>query len=361
MENFNKNEIIDLKKEDKKLPDITNLSWPEIDKLLESGKLEFDYVDILNQIRSFKGEGLDENSKKEFIGGILEKMLVKSQKIDEGKEAVILEYIKKGKGLARVLKIFNSVDFFKEAELHEKAYQVVEEAIKENKDKKFARIPEIYLKKSLKINDDEVKNKLLKMGVKLSQDDKINLMVMDFIKGRDLFSYMLTELLEHYNISKDSAGKETKDIEQDDPQYHFKASRLIGVLSHFMSIKKDHPLADNNSKIATDIENRNEITRKLKEINFTIDKEIIDKLRNTINLLNENNIYHNDLHEVNIMFEMCDKSECEESEIPKVKEVYIIDFGRAQQVPDSNAFMDDISIINNLEEKFVKKDNEVDK
>lgn len=240
MENFKnkKEKIVDLKKEDKKLPDITNLNWQEIDKLLHAGKLDFDYIDILEQIRSFKGEGLDEGSKKEFINGVLEKMLNKSQKIDEGKEAIILEYAKKGKGLARILKIFNSVDFSREIKLHKKAYQIIEKARKENKDKKFARIPKIYLKKTFKVHDSEVKKKLSKQGVRLSQDGKINLMVMDFIKGRDLFCYMLTELLENYNISKLTAGKETKDIEKDNPQYHFKACRLIEVLSHFMSIKK---------------------------------------------------------------------------------------------------------------------------
>lgn len=57
------------------------------------------------------------------------------------------------------------------------------------------------------------------------------------------------------------------------------------------------------------------------------------------------------------MFEMYDKSECEKSEIPKIKEVYIIDFGQAQQTPDPNAFVDDITMINELESNFVKKDN----
>ena len=61
----------------------------------------------------------------------------------------------------------------------------------------------------------------------------------------------------------------------------------------------------------------------MKDNDITIDKRIIDKVINTVNLLNENDIYHNDLHERNIMIKL-DKD-------GNPLDVFIIDFGKASE------------------------------
>lgn len=145
---------------------------------------------------------------------------------------------------------------------------------------------------------------------------------MDFVDGVDFATYIdrlivanhpgLVHLREHLN-----------------PGERWNYQEMHRAVAQALQFDEPTIKADKNERAYNEYKVFNERRKKmvdfLKSNNITIDPSILTKVINTINLLHKNGIYHHDLHERNIMIMFSDEAKT------KVKDVYIVDFGRATQ------------------------------
>ena len=166
------------------------------------------------------------------------------------------------------------------------------------------------------MRDESIKDKLEKLGI--NGRNKVGIMIEDYIAGENFSLYVYKKIMDETpflaNIRKElSEIQKERNIDQEEE------NTVHEQILISLDIKRNI-LAD---KYHESLEVANRLKEFMKDHNITIEKKIIDKVVNTVNLLNENNIYHNDLHERNIMLEFGDDG--------NVSDVFIIDFGKASK------------------------------
>ena len=287
--------------------------------------------EILNQ-----NENQIENITNDF-----ENLLLKSKKINEGKNGII-NLIETGdlppdvdsenKQLAlKILKIYTNGKGKREFEMQKAAFDI----INNEQELPVAKIPKPIMYKELRIQSEELRQKLTTEGIEKS-NDKIELLLMDLMPGEDLSDYLFREtvkvaqaiplLKQKLTINKDASEMDIKELEQE-----------IKILF--------------DGKIT--LENSTDLLDFLGLHGHDLPDEWLKKIENTINLLNKNNIFHNDLHERN-------------TRINFGKDIYIFDFGGAGDLAASdkqifnekgNRVSPDFEFINKLKKQNNKKNN----
>jgi serine/threonine protein kinase len=152
---------------------------------------------------------------------------------------------------------------------------------------------------------------------------------MDYIDGVDLAVYIYDFLL-----------TKLRNFEQDT----LENMSFIDKQNHIAEILNlEFPNNDESFKVAiANRDNLKKLVSKLQKINFHIDEEFINKISASIKALEENGIFHNDLHERNII-------------MGKDGKPYLIDFGRSVQDKDKQT-SDDEALVRRLNEINTKKE-----
>jgi len=258
----------------------------------------------------------------------LKELLVHSEKVNEGSNAIIYhidtkalnEEVKKaffGKDTkelpdelaGKMLKMYLKGSGEKEATNHRKAYDLID---KNNPELAF--IPEIYSHRDINVEDEELKDILEEYDINSSH---VEILLMDYIKGEDFATYIFKQIIEK------------------DPSNTAAYYRSIGILEGNVDFYKIHEaiahILGYSSPTALQkvcgsegvVWNKNSaiIEKYLENSNIVLDKKIFDKLTKTLQVLHENDIYHNDLHARNIMLTF--------NEDGSVDDVMLIDFADA--------------------------------
>lgn len=296
-----------------------------------------------------------------FIISALEKY---SQKIDEGTKGVILKVdlskftdeelneigikINRDKGsVFKILKIENSVYAQYEAIMQKKAEEILntEESRKEN----LAQVPNISKCDNIDISGNEkVINFLKRSGVGILEDNKINIMLMDYVPGVDLAFYIFRKIIEKI-MQKDPENEIVR--QETDGDYNSwlsmaKFGDFCRILEKYFGIQLSEDnihLIRKNEKILLDYIEKNEVI---------LNQEILDVFRKSVVKLHDNDFYHNDLHERNVRIVL--------DENDNLVEMYFIDFADASDHEDSNK-PDDFSIFQIYYEHTITKQEKASK
>lgn len=189
----------------------------------------------------------------------------------------------------------------------------------------YARIPQPIFCKSVHIASEVLQQQLKNEGI--ASPETISLICMDYIDGEDFAMHLYKKIIMR---SENTTAQELSDISFTDLQ-----TRVAHILGFHVAKQRNNPVAE--EMIAR--ENAKKIVPFLKRTQdhgVSLQPAFVEKIRNTIQLLHKNGIYHRDLHERNIMLlrdtqtGLCDES------IP-----YMIDFGASRSF-DAGASMEDI-------------------
>ncbi len=148
---------------------------------------------------------------------LLEAVLLNGTKIDEGSQGVVFEInlidcpdefkkyifgksadIPQEKLAAKILKIYFQGQGKHEAEMQQRAFEIIDK--EQNED--LAKIPEMLFYKELKIKTRTLQDKLKNSGVKFS--NQIEIIFMDYIEGEDLATYIYKKILDNHPDVEDN-------------------------------------------------------------------------------------------------------------------------------------------------------------
>lgn len=325
---------------------------PEINKNIEE-KNKQDFILNLEKNR----EIFNKIETEEFL-----KFIEKSKKVNEGQNGIILKLNKNEKCLVlekikelekkeninkesektiKILKVFNFENLKEEFENLKEAYSIVNTQIDKEK---YCNIPFPIFLKEIDL-DKNLKEKIKEYGVK-SIDEKIGIMVMEYVKGEDLFNFLAKKVIDKNNQK-----------EQDNfaPEYFYNEQTSLEEFTRDLNfILKWEELGEFNGLSKKEAEERIEIT-KLRKIydylkprqkdDFVFSKDACKKIENTIELFHKNGFFHRDLHERNIILNNGGE------------EVSLIDFGNSIRNFEGNE--QDVYKKENTDNVFTMKDNEV--
>jgi tRNA A-37 threonylcarbamoyl transferase component Bud32 len=139
-------------------------------------------------------------------------------------------------------------------------------------------------------------------------EDRAEILIMDYINGKDLGTTMYDHVLTKLGYESDSlAVMSYSEKEQE-------VGKAIGFEQPDLSSSTQEEL--DSARALTFARNEVKLLKYLKKDGFVLDPTILTAIENTIRLLHQNGLYHNDLHKQNVM-------------IGEDGRVYLIDFGRA--------------------------------
>ncbi len=187
----------------------------------------------------------------------------------------------------------------REAEIHRKAYA----AISEDSELE-ARVPELNYCDEVTLAKEELKSRLESQGVGVSLDGSVEVILMDFIEGDDFATYLYREIAKR----------------------HPKLERLHEVFEQGTIMPYNQIVDQIGEALGSDTSNgdilyafHKAVADYLYKEGFTLDRDFLSSLKQATATLHNNKIFHNDLHERNVMME-----ETEQGMRP-----VIIDFGRS--------------------------------
>jgi serine/threonine protein kinase len=301
---------------------------------------------------------LDENKRK-FLETMVEVVVDRSTKINEGDNGVIMRVnLEDGEAkkifdevlpesqntnlAAKMLKFFRPGAAGKEVELQTKSYAVIEQAEQSAEQFEYAKVPQVYIDETLDVGNPLLQQKLENMNVEVNDQHKVEVILMDFIDGVDFATYV-----DRLIVANHPGLVHLRECLKPGERWNYQEMhRAVAQALRFEepAIKANKAeRAYNEYKVFN--ERRQKMVDFLKSNNITIDPGILTKVKNTVNLLHNNGIYHHDLHERNIMMTFSDEAKT------KMKDVYIVDFGRATQYPKqsqpNDEFMRDEAVVAN--------------
>jgi serine/threonine protein kinase len=284
------------------------------------------YEEKLETLRTIKREHKTSESlteeMREKTDSVIEQALFEGSFIGAGKDAVVLKLqdnafapdiipILKEQGLnfsteienppsaAKILKIYEPGKGVHEYTMQRDAYNIL------SQEENAAQVPN-----PIGIRDQKIsyKDREYLNGFGTHLDNNMEVVIMDFIEGKDLATIM-------YEFVLKAKGYEEEEIEN--MQFEDKANLVSKYLGFSIPGGKDRDDTARAFELAATMnENSSKLFKYLKQKGFMLKKEVVEKIENSLKILARNNIHHNDMHERNIM-------------IDKDGEPYIIDFGRS--------------------------------
>lgn len=296
---------------------------------------------------NLENQHLEQSLKSESILRLVEYALLRSRKANEGNKGVILEFdlskmspedlrlllppeteIPSELLAAKILKIYTPGQAAAEAKMQDRAYDVINNP--DNQNSPLAKIPKVYYNSEISVANPELDHYLESCGVN-TVGGKVGMMLMDYVDGEDLATHLYHQVIEH---DQKLADLKQRLAHGEDLSFNDISARVQSALGY----QKPPHQAEQAVELKIEAKNADKLFSALKSYGFELDQAILDKLRNTIRLLHDNNIYHNDLHERNIMLVKDD--------LGKIIDVYLIDFDRASDIEDRSAAGSDIDIVN---------------
>ena len=243
----------------------------------------------------------------------------------------------------KVLKVFDPVAIRREYEMMIRASEIIS-GQEDKEDLAHIRSPLILRNVSI---DSETREFLATKGCHLMND--VGVIIMDFIEGEDLATHIYKQaLLLSDNFTQEQLDQMSFDL------IHFEVEKLIGFS------RPGRKGSTEGEKIYEEaiVQSKNFelLVKFLKRKGFVLDKKILDILKKTIEILHDNRLFHNDLHERNAMIGR-DAS-------GKLR-ISIVDFGNASVGIISNEdasfrVTDDMDLIRRLETLTISAKEEAD-
>jgi hypothetical protein len=233
----------------------------------------------------------------------------------------------------KMIKVYTNGVGKNEFETQKKSYELVKDVAEEGNQDEYAKVPHPYIYRELTI-DENLKQLLKAEGLDFNQD-KIEILVMDFVEGEDFATHLYKEVLRRHKGS----------VHLKDHLDEMRLDEIIDEVARVLRFEapggksRDEGIRKFEEKIVMN-ENADKIIKFLEKNGFTLDPSFMTKIRNTINLWHEHGIYHRDLHERNT--------------IVSSKDVYIIDFG--ESISDGSKKDADNLYQNPLKSKALIKD-----
>ena len=231
--------------------------------------------------------------------------------------------LSKSDKVIKILKIYKKGQGLHEYEMQKKAYDAVSSA--PNK-KELARIPRPISFKELNISD-QTQEDLNKKGASLS-DDKMEIIVMDFVPGTDLATIIYQWVIDNHSNQQLNPGSH-----QSIEEMQQTVAMLLGFERPGGKGANDGDRNLEERKVYGS--NADKLYGFLKKSGFKINPAVTDQVKNTLDLLHRNGIYHNDPHERNIVISN--------------PYAYLIDFGSAAS-EKIDGRVDDGYLVNRLRE-----------
>ena len=280
---------------------------------------------------------IEESGEK--IRHLIEASLAHGFKFDEGQNAIVLEvdptdldddvredfFANQAKDreqdpfVSKVLRVFNAGHSQEEAASQIQAQEIISQAPR-GEQAQMAKVPDIYFHQDIEIEDEELKEKLRKSGVEITGNE-VGALLMYKVKGVDFLNYLLQEAIKkcppeevkrrpNIGVSQEALSKDRQAMSTEEV---FKvASALMGF--------------EESQRVKLSPVNRDRLFTYLKRHDFVLDGDILAKVERTIAWLNQNDFYHNDLTERNMMLEFGEEGE--------IIDVYLIDFEKAASQRD---------------------------
>ena len=221
----------------------------------------------------------------------------------------------------KVLKIYRPGEGKREYDAQMEAYELLKDV------SNTAKIPKPIVVRAQHLSETD-KQYLNKYNIFLGNDAEV--ILMDFIEGKDLANYVYDFVLSKYGY--DNYAVQNMSFEQ-------KHETISGLLN--FRIPKNSMAGD-----FRDVINRRDNVKKLmnylKKSDFHLDQGILDQIKEALKTLGENKIFHNDLHERNLMIGS--------DGIP-----YIIDFGRTVRDKSKHHY-DDFAVVRRFEDLNKEKE-----
>lgn len=284
--------------------------------------------------------------QKEALEAAIEASLAHSVKCNEGKNALILHLDldqldrkwvedllpgvrpESGQLASKVLKIYVPGEAQREADRQERAREILSQVPAEQ----AAQVPQVYVSRDLEIKDRTLMDSLRMLGFR-SQDNKISLIMMDYIEGPDLAAYIFEKVIRQHPGLADLK----KRLEEGEQLEEEEMSRRVALALGFESPPTTIAGDDIPKNFITNASNSAKLSRYLRDEDVVLDKQVFDKVEQAIRILHANQLYHNDLHERNVMLEL--------GEDGTARQVYLIDFATADTNPDDRVVGTDLDIV----------------
>jgi serine/threonine protein kinase len=214
----------------------------------------------------------------------------------------------------KMLKIYSDSKAENEAEVQSKVYGLIEEAQQGGVGAKYATVPKVYFNRKVDLDaHPELRDKLNQDHI--AAEKSVNILSMDFLRGEDLDRYLHTEAL----IAKGYSPEECQGRDYQWLQLQLSSQGIKG----FNMVVGDGGLLEKEVAQRTNKTNLESLAKFLaQEKPGLLAPEVFEKLKNTLDLAHEHNIFHRDLHERNVFLQLGEERE--------VSEVSIIDWGEAK-------------------------------
>ncbi|MFA5126572.1 MAG: lipopolysaccharide kinase InaA family protein [Patescibacteria group bacterium] len=279
-------------------------------------------------------EIMPERSPDEPIEHLLETCLLEGVKTDEGNKGIILELAidklpagwqeqllgeeenaQSGQLAAKVIKIFLPGKIEHEAHMQRRAHDIIADQADQSA---YAKVPHAYCHKEITVHDPSLLSKLKTWGV-TAVGDRVGFMVMDFVQGEDLATHLYKHIIQHDHRLRDLKQRMGRGE-------RLTFNDIRDRVQVAMGFERPPAQAGQVAEFIFEAANLDRLMVALKKYDFHLEQHILDKLQNTIRLLHDNNIYHNDLHERNIILKL--------DESGQIVDVYLVDFDRALDMED---------------------------
>jgi hypothetical protein len=265
-------------------------------------------------------EVIEDSSEDQLISAEYEHLIQESQPVDAGQEGFIFKLemnhlpnetkaalaksgLEDGDAAVKVLKVYSPGKIGKEFASQKRAYEITEKARAGGRTE-LAKVPKPVDFRKIEISDT-TREVLNKQGAALDGKE-VEVMMMDFINGEDLQEKFYRWVVKHAPANKQYAVRIDPDTASFEQLYP-----AVAAILDFNQIPAGH-----NAEADREIDSRREkVVSFLQKTGFTLNKTVVDQIRNTREVLQNNRLFHNDEHERNFMLDG--------------DQVYLIDFARA--------------------------------
>lgn len=233
----------------------------------------------------------------------------------------------------KMLKVYSPGSGSHEFNMQQMAYDL----LKDMPDEDYAKIPKPVLIRELDIDSGTVEH-LREEDSNFRGAGKAEVIIMDWISGEDLATALYKWTIEHHENPILPGNFSDFNELQDSIARTFHFVKPGGKSNRENERINEERLVKN--------ENAQKVFTFMRSKGFTLNPKIVKQITNTLNLLHENSIYHNDNHERNILIDGA--VEAVDGKGASVQ-TYLLDFGSADTKRVEDRF-EDTDIITRIED-----------
>ncbi|PSO45618.1 MAG: hypothetical protein BRC25_01630 [Parcubacteria group bacterium SW_6_46_9] len=268
---------------------------------------------IANNANKKEKEEKQAEKVRETIDGLLvDEIIENGRKDNEGNNGIILkiqfgdlsselqealkqEGVQPDDRAVKMLKVYKQGMGKQEFQMQEKARGIINEADKSP----TAKVPKPDLHKDVELTEKE-RELLAEMADWTSPEDRAEFLMMDYVEGDDLYTYMIKETAKRHpdlpNLSdmEEINKRRFKELEKD-------VQQVLNFKIPNGDLRGEDEKRHQQERVFKD--NEKVLYNTLKKKGAHVNREILDQVKNAIDALHEAGYAHRDLHERNIMID----------------------------------------------------------